>query len=200
MHHKCTHCSKTFKYALSCKTHIQRVHLGIKHECPEDECSKSFQNTKNLKVHLKSQHKVTDPNVLKIIAKKSIRETNKKMKERKITTEDLKSEAKDSKVTKKIIRKTTEKMEEINLVNEDSKSGEVKISNSENIDQVGIDETIIMNGEPMLDDKTELMVMYAGSKLELEKRADANKVYELSVERLQVATKLLDQARPVQQQ
>ena len=30
------------------------------------------------------------------------------------------------------------------------------------------------------ESKTELMVMYAGSKLELEKRADANKVYELS--------------------
>ncbi len=30
------------------------------------------------------------------------------------------------------------------------------------------------------ESKTELMVMYAGSKLELEKRADVNKVYELS--------------------
>lgn len=30
------------------------------------------------------------------------------------------------------------------------------------------------------ESKTELMVMYAGSKLELEKRADVSKVYELS--------------------
>ena len=338
MHHKCTHCSKTFKYALSCKTHIQRVHLGIKHECPEDECSKSFQNTKNLKVHLKSQHKVTDPNVLKIIAKKSIRETNKKMKERniatedlkseakdskvidksmletkkelqsdqteaksepmknfpcqkcpkvclnvhqlekhtinihpgfkphqctycpkeyakiknfnahikaahlgirhqcpisycpkmfklrssikshlkskhkktdpkvieelskksiqvtnkkmkerKITTEDLKSEAKDSKVTKKNIRKTTEKMEEINLVNEDSKSGEVKISNSENIDQVGIDEPIIMNDEPMLDDKTELMVMNNEVNTDVKETGTLDKVVKESTEKLNEA-------------
>ena len=52
--HHCPHCSQAFSRSSELKTHIQAVHLGLKHRCPH--CHKVFCRSSDLTRHIKNKH------------------------------------------------------------------------------------------------------------------------------------------------